>query len=677
MKKKPCRIKGCTFFHQFVDPSEFIECTQKLQNVQIFDFQVRAAFEYALNEYDTYIKLVSNFCIQEDESNFGRVLPSIQSGINYLKIAKAKNIRVFFNSEPDLYDNAQSGDGKAKKLKFHDKLINPQNFQSSSATEDLSQRKGTESDEKSDENTKHRSQESEEKSGENSDEKSDEKSDENTKHRSQKTNECKTQNKKENQADKEIFDNSEIKGIRDSNTESVISKKCNTKIKNSCSNGGELGLMKFLGSFKSSENLENNTKVHNETKNPKEKQKAKNAIKTNDYLNNNKQNANKFCKDEQHFGTNKSNFTYDKATKNESNAKNMKYNYDQNQQNSSQNDHFDFKNYNAYDNSNGSKTTPTYFPNQKSQAKNNFNGYTQDSYSENTANFCYNGVNGQGYTNQQSYSNSQGTNQQNYSEQGTNQQSYSNKQGTNQQSYTEQGTNQQSYSNTQGTNQQTYSEQGTNQQSYSEQGTNQQSYSNTQGTNQQSYSNSQGFTNDTYYRDERQGYSNNEGDFYEQNIYQNDPYYSSNQFPKTETSNGMPYHGYYSPNNNYANQNTSGYENDFYGVKNNDYSAYEYNFKYESSNQGMDSGEYEANYKEFYPNSKKCEDNFQMYKNSDKQNHESYQINSIQPNGMEKNQERFMPDETNNYIGYNMPNYVYGEQKCEEIIDQNFSKRNN
>ena len=205
MKKKPCRIKGCTFFHQFVDPSEFIECTQKLQNVQIFDFQVRAAFEYALSEYDTYIKLVSEFCLQEDDRNFGRVLPSIQSGINYLKIAKAKNIRVFFNSEPDLYEKEQGGDGKARKLKFHDKLIIPQNYQLTSTTEDSSQQKRTDSEERSDENTKNRSQKSDGNSDENtkhrsqdSEEKSDEKSDENTQHRPQKTDDAKTQNKKEN-----------------------------------------------------------------------------------------------------------------------------------------------------------------------------------------------------------------------------------------------------------------------------------------------------------------------------------------------------------------------------------------------------------------------------------------------------------------------------------------------
>ena len=71
-----------------------------------------------------------------------------------------------------------------------------------------------------------------------------------------------------------------------------------------------------------------------------------------------------------------------------------------------------------------------------------------------------------------------------------------------------------------------------------------------------------------------------------------------------------------------------------------------------------------------------------MYKNSDnynasKESHESYQMNNLQPNGMEKNQRGFLPDQGNNYIGYNMPNYNYGEQKCEGNIENNFSKKNN
>lgn len=108
-----------------MDQDLFIECPKKLQNVQIFDYQVRAAFEYAIKEYDVFMSLSSNFGKSDDNKNMGRILPSIKSGINYLKIAKSKNIRVFFNTEPELQEK-EDAMRKAKKIKFHDKLIDPQ-----------------------------------------------------------------------------------------------------------------------------------------------------------------------------------------------------------------------------------------------------------------------------------------------------------------------------------------------------------------------------------------------------------------------------------------------------------------------------------------------------------------------------------------------------------------------
>ena len=56
--------------------------------------------------------------LEDIQPSYKHILPNIKSAINYLKIAKSKNIRVFFNTDPENPCDIK----KNKKAKFNEKI---------------------------------------------------------------------------------------------------------------------------------------------------------------------------------------------------------------------------------------------------------------------------------------------------------------------------------------------------------------------------------------------------------------------------------------------------------------------------------------------------------------------------------------------------------------------------
>ena len=76
-KKKVCRVKGCNFYHDMAPNEDCIIVNDSLSNMQLFNLQMKYAFEYANKIFEDICSIMCD--------NKPRVLPIIQNGINFLK----------------------------------------------------------------------------------------------------------------------------------------------------------------------------------------------------------------------------------------------------------------------------------------------------------------------------------------------------------------------------------------------------------------------------------------------------------------------------------------------------------------------------------------------------------------------------------------------------------------
>ena len=81
-QRKHCKIKGCSYFHVTAPNSEVVYKTKSLSNMNMFEMQTKKAFQYAIKNFELFVEISKvNY-----NSKVENVMPSIQSGVEYLKM---------------------------------------------------------------------------------------------------------------------------------------------------------------------------------------------------------------------------------------------------------------------------------------------------------------------------------------------------------------------------------------------------------------------------------------------------------------------------------------------------------------------------------------------------------------------------------------------------------------
>lgn len=112
VKKKPCRIKSCRFYHSYPPKSEIIFDVQELSkkagtNMALFDFQVEAAFQWSYKSFQSIVDICGR-------NNINSVLPSANITINYLYKVMAEKRKSYNSTNSDLLSNYLEGKNKTK-----------------------------------------------------------------------------------------------------------------------------------------------------------------------------------------------------------------------------------------------------------------------------------------------------------------------------------------------------------------------------------------------------------------------------------------------------------------------------------------------------------------------------------------------------------------------------------
>lgn len=122
VKKKPCRIKSCRFYHSYPPKSEIIFDVQELSkkagtNMALFDFQVEAAFQWSYKSFQSIVDICST------RNMINSVLPSANITINYLYKIMAEKRKSYNSCNSDLSSKYLEGKNKTKSKIQNAKLV--------------------------------------------------------------------------------------------------------------------------------------------------------------------------------------------------------------------------------------------------------------------------------------------------------------------------------------------------------------------------------------------------------------------------------------------------------------------------------------------------------------------------------------------------------------------------
>ena len=82
VQRKHCKIKACSYFHVTAPKSEIVYKMESLSNMNMFEMQIKKAFQYAIKNFDLFVNIGKGNTNPKVET----VMPSIESGVEYLKI---------------------------------------------------------------------------------------------------------------------------------------------------------------------------------------------------------------------------------------------------------------------------------------------------------------------------------------------------------------------------------------------------------------------------------------------------------------------------------------------------------------------------------------------------------------------------------------------------------------